>query len=101
MTRAAARNTGSDDVYPTRTVEAADTVRPDDEQLAPPDPVGQVPAGDDGQDVADRERRQRQTREARTVTQRLDDEQRHERDAQAERRPPVAKLENSAARYAL
>ena len=98
----AARNTGSDDVKPTSTVDTADTVRPDDQQLAPPDPVGQITAGDDGRDVADRERRQRQPRDARRRDRSTSTTN---SGTSAMRRPnadqPVAKLENSAARYAL
>ena len=88
VTYAAARKTGSDDVNPSRLVDTAGGHQPDDEQLAPPDPVGQIAAGDDHRDVADRERRQRQAREAGAAAERLDDEQRHKGDPQPERRPP-------------
>ena len=98
VTRAAARNTGNEDVKPTSDRRHRRHRQADDEQLAPAHPVGQIAAGDDDRDVADRERRQRQSGEARR------------RDPAPPRRTagparcagrtppsPVAKLENSAA----
>ena len=99
VTKAAARNSGSDVVKPTSTVVTAATVSPMMQQHAPAHPVGQVAAGDHHRDVADRERRQRQPADAR---RRGRSTSTTNSGTSAIRRPnadqPVAKFENSAAR---
>ena len=87
VTKAAARNTGSDVVNPTSTVDTADTVRPTISSLRRPTRSDRYPLGITAETLPIANVASASPAMPGAAAQHLDDEQRHQRDAQAERRP--------------